>query len=82
MRTNNWKEVSKVLADCLEIETSQRLKFLENIDPEIRAEVESFLAFEEEAENFMSLPAKDFPVGFMLKKRSGKSADRSKDRCL
>lgn len=62
METNNWKQVSEILVDCLEIETSERRKFLDqaNVSPEIRREVESLLAFEDEAGDLMNISAGEF----------------------
>ena len=85
MKQKQWEKISSVLEEVIAIEPSARRDFLNNsdIDAEILEEVESLLAFEEEAEDFMSLPAKDFSVGFMSEEEIGaKSADRSEDRCL
>ncbi len=50
------------------IEPLERREFLKHsdIEAEILAEVESLLAFEKEAEDFMSLPARDFSNGLFL----------------
>ena len=66
MEADNWKEVSEILSDCLEIETSERQKYLNelNISSEIRDEVKSLLAFETEAEDLMHLSAVEFSKDF------------------
>jgi eukaryotic-like serine/threonine-protein kinase len=62
----NWSKVSEILVDCLEIEASERQKYLNdlNVDPEIRAEVESFLALEEGVQSSLNLSAIEFSKGF------------------
>ena len=54
------------MLDCLEIEISERQKYLENlkISPEIRSEVETLLAFEENVENSLNLSAVEFSKDF------------------
>ncbi|MGI8544045.1 MAG: protein kinase domain-containing protein [Aridibacter sp.] len=66
MKRENWSEISEILADCLEIETSRRQKYLNSlsIDPEMRAEVDTYLAFEEDAENLMDISAVEFSKDF------------------
>jgi serine/threonine protein kinase len=69
MKMENWSIVSEILADCLEIETSKRQKYLNSlsIDPEMRAEVETYLAFEEDAGNLMDISAVEFSKDFFDK---------------
>ncbi len=57
MQAENWKKIKQVLNDALELETSERKIYLNKFDDEIRAEVESLLAFEEESEDAMRLTA-------------------------
>ncbi len=72
MKSDNWKKISEILPDCLEMNVSERRKYLDelNLSPEFRTELENFLAFETEAEDFMSATAggvtKDFfaPIEF------------------
>ncbi len=66
MKAENWKKVKEVLEDALALEFSARETFLKNADlsPEIRAEVESLLAFETEAEDLMHLSAVEFSKDF------------------
>ncbi|MGI8787429.1 MAG: protein kinase domain-containing protein [Pyrinomonadaceae bacterium] len=67
MKAKNWKKINEILQDVLEIESSARQKYLDetNVSGEIRAEVESLLAFENESEDFMSLSANDFSNDFI-----------------
>ena len=62
MKTDNWKKVSKILVDCLEIDVSQRRNYLDKlkISSDIRAEVESYLMFEAQVEDSMKLSAAEF----------------------
>lgn len=66
MQAENWKKVKKLLNEVLQLETSEREKFLDNsnLSDEIRAEVESLLAFETEAQNMMFLSAVEFSKDF------------------
>jgi serine/threonine protein kinase len=64
MQSERWKKVKEILAEVLELEASERPEFLKKIDASLRAEVESLLAFEEESENSMDLPAVEFSKDF------------------
>jgi eukaryotic-like serine/threonine-protein kinase len=66
MQNENWKKVKDLLDEVLQIETSERQNFLENsgVSAEVRAEVESLLAFEEESEDLMHLSAVEFSKDF------------------
>ena len=66
MKADNWSEISEILVDCLEIEKSERQRYLDklNINSELRAEVETYLSFEEEVENSLNLSAFEFSRGF------------------
>jgi serine/threonine protein kinase len=68
MRKEERQIVNKVLLDVLQIERSERQKFLDEagISPEIRAEVESLLALEQESENFLTAAASNFSLEFFL----------------
>lgn len=69
MKSNNWKKVSEILLDCLEVETSERQQYLDslNLDDELRKEVESYLAVEEDVDSSLNLSAVDFSRGFFDK---------------
>ena len=66
MQPENWQKVKEILDEVLELETSERPDFLDksDIDSEIRAEVESLLAVENESENLMNLSAVEFSKDF------------------
>jgi serine/threonine protein kinase len=66
MQSENWKKVKALLNDVLQVEASGRGDFLNNSgeSAEIRAEVESLLAFEEESEDLMHLSAVEFSKDF------------------
>lgn len=67
MQAENWDRVKIILLEILELEPFRRLDYLEKnvADKEIRAEIESLLAFEAESENFMSLPLTDYSKDFV-----------------
>lgn len=67
MQPDSWIKVKAVLNDALALATSERQGYLDeqNLDPELRAEVESLLAFETEAENVMKLSAVEFAKDFL-----------------
>lgn len=52
---NKWKEVKALLLDVLDLDRSARASYLgkQEISPEVRDEVESLLAFEDEAEELL-----------------------------
>ncbi|HWS55676.1 MAG TPA: serine/threonine-protein kinase [Pyrinomonadaceae bacterium] len=62
MGTDDWKEIKAVLLEALRLDPRERASYLggAGLTPEARAEVESLLALEAEAEDFMSLPAGEF----------------------
>jgi serine/threonine protein kinase len=62
----NWEQVKDLLDQVLQVEVSERRNFLDQsgINGEIRAEVESLIAFETEAENLMNLSAIEFSKDF------------------
>lgn len=66
MPTENWKNVKDILMEALGLDASERVILLSdaNIAPEVRAEVESLLAFEEESEDLMRLSAVEFSKEF------------------
>ncbi len=62
----NWQKVKELLNEVLNLDASERENFLNNteIDNEIREEVKSLLAFEEESEDLINLSAVEFSRGF------------------
>jgi eukaryotic-like serine/threonine-protein kinase len=66
MQNKNWEQVKELLQQVLTLEAAERNDYLKNsaINPEIRAEVESLLGFEEEAEDLMKLSAVEFSRDF------------------
>ena len=66
MRPEDWKKVKDILSDVLEVSEEERRPYLEGLglSPEIRAEVESLLAFETESEDIMRLSAVEFAKDF------------------
>jgi serine/threonine protein kinase/tetratricopeptide (TPR) repeat protein len=60
MQTDEWLKVEELLNAALEIEPGERRKFLDEASgraPELRREVESLLACEQEAVGFLAAPA-------------------------
>ena len=66
MKAENWKNIKDVLLEVLSLDSSERRVFLDkaNISSDIRQEVESLLAFEEESEDLMHLSAVEFSKDF------------------
>lgn len=64
MELEKWQKAKTVLGDILELEPSHRAEFLNKLDVDLRAEVESLLAFEGESENALLLSAADFSRDF------------------
>lgn len=66
IKTGDWKKISVILSDCLEIKHSERQKYLDElkISSELRAEVETYLAFEENVEGLMDVSAVEFSKEF------------------
>ncbi len=62
MEADDWKRIKEALLEALGLDPRERAAYLERADltAEARAEVESLLAFEAEARDFMSLPAGEF----------------------
>lgn len=67
MKKENWEEIKNTLRATLEIEPARRKIFLNAVAPnsEVRAEVESLLAFETATEDFMSMPLGDYSKDFL-----------------
>ena len=66
MQNQNWEQVKELLQQVLTLEAAERYAFLNDsaVAPEVRAEVESLLAFEDEAEDLMRLSAVEFSKDF------------------
>lgn len=66
MNAENYQEFKDLLRRILDAESSRRREMLEKADvsAEIRSEVESLIALEEEMGDFMSLPISDFSKDF------------------
>lgn len=65
MQTENWKNIKDVLLEVLNLDSPEdRRRYLENVGPATREEVESLLAFEEESEGLMRLSAVEFSKDF------------------
>lgn len=75
MQTKQWNKVKELLDQVLELEVSERQNFLNNCgaDEEIRAEIESLIAFEDDAENLMNLSAVEFSKDFFAEDESHNS---------
>ncbi len=67
MTEENWKNLKEIVSETLNLPPSERNKFLDkaNLSAEIRAEVESLLAFDEASEDFMKLSAVTFSRDFL-----------------
>ncbi len=67
MTEENWKYVKEVVGEVLNLSPSERDSFLNkaNLSAEIRAEVESLLAFDKVSEDFMKLSAVTFSRDFI-----------------
>ncbi len=64
MDPENWKKAKGVLLEVLELEVQDRGRILSALDHELRAEVESLLAFEDASAESMNLSAADFSRDF------------------
>lgn len=66
MLTEDWKKVKELLQEVLPLKQSERKKFLDEsgASVEILQEVESLIAFEDEAEDLMDLSAIEFSKDF------------------
>ncbi|HEX8249426.1 MAG TPA: serine/threonine-protein kinase [Pyrinomonadaceae bacterium] len=78
MQAENWKKVKEILREAMQIEPPARRAFLDEAAPsaEIRAEVESLLAFEAETEDFMSLSITDFSKDFLAIEEAGQEEEK------
>ncbi len=67
MHAENWKTIKDILLEALNLAPSARREYLEGADisAEARAEIESLLVLEAEAEDFMSLTVGEFSRGFL-----------------
>lgn len=68
MHSDEWIKIKAILNDALALQTSERQGFLDEqkLEPSIRSEVESLLAFETEAEDAMKLTAVEFAKDFLV----------------
>jgi len=66
MQSENWKKVKALLDEVLPLGSTERQNFLDKsgVSAEVRAEVESLLAFEEESEDLMRFSAVEFSRDF------------------
>lgn len=66
MISKDWEQIKDLLGEVLHLESSERQKYLDDrcIQGEIRAEVESLLAFETESEDVLRLSAVEFSRDF------------------
>ena len=66
MQKENWEKVKEILAEVLPLGSAERQDYLERAKPgdEIRREVESLLAVEEESAGLMNLAAIEFSKDF------------------
>jgi len=58
--TDRWKEINRIYDAALEVEEEARLAFLESIcqgDLDLCREVESLLAYDQQAQQFIDRPA-------------------------
>lgn len=67
MSAENWPIIKSILDEVLELPRAERAAFLDGrqLEPEIRAEVESLMAFEDEADGMMQLSAVEFARDFV-----------------
>jgi eukaryotic-like serine/threonine-protein kinase len=67
MTEENWKYLKEIVGEVLNLPSSNRKDFLDkaNLSAEIRAEVESLLAFDKVSEDFMKLSAVTFSRDFI-----------------
>ena len=58
METQDWQKIEELLNAALELEPAARKNYVDKIDPiNLRGEVESLLALESQADNFLKSPA-------------------------
>lgn len=67
MDADIWLRVKDILQQVLDLEPAERTKYLDNlgISDEMRAEIESLIGFENEAEELMQLSAVEFSKDFI-----------------
>ncbi len=67
MDAENWVKIKSILQDVLDVAPAERDAYLDSLglDDEPRAEVESLMAFENEAEDMMKMSAVEFSKDFI-----------------
>ncbi len=67
MNSNSWGQISEILVDCLEVEPAKREEYLDSLEigSELRKEVETFLALEENVEGTMNFSAIEYSKDFI-----------------
>ena len=67
MQPETWKQIKQILDEVLKVEQSERKDFLERagLSPEIHAEVESLIGFENASADLMQLSAVEFSKDFI-----------------
>jgi serine/threonine protein kinase len=72
MEKVSWGKVKELLDQVLELEPLKRQEFLQNssVSDELRAEVESLISFENEADHLMNLSAVEFSKDFFSDEES------------
>jgi serine/threonine protein kinase/tetratricopeptide (TPR) repeat protein len=70
MDAEKWKKAKSVLGEVLELDPIRRDEFLRALEDDIREEVESLLAFEQESESSLLLSAADFSRDFFDQRHS------------
>ncbi len=67
MQPENWNKIKQILDDVLKIDESDRKAFLDaaQLSPDIYAEVESLIGFENESADLMQLSAVEFSKDFI-----------------
>ncbi|MGE3466197.1 MAG: tetratricopeptide repeat protein [Pyrinomonadaceae bacterium] len=65
MKENPWSTVSKILVECLEMDTRERLEYLKGLDIEasVKEEVEALLKLEPGAQRLMDVSAVEMSYG-------------------
>jgi eukaryotic-like serine/threonine-protein kinase len=80
MTSDRWEQVEKLYHAALEVESSQRVVFLDRAcagDGDLRREVESLLAYRTRAENFIESPAIEMAAGMLAKDQHYSSVGRT-----
>ena len=67
MQPETWKKIKQVLDEVLQVESDRRKAFLDEagLSPEVYAEVESLITFENESADLMQLSAVEFSRDFV-----------------